>query len=110
MNKEIFKVERNEYAGLIGSMKTDCFDMEKDYQENDIFIHLRSKKTGKLITERIIHDDSEEEYYIFELPDDDERQAPKRIRQYKLETKEEVQAFFDILNKIQKKENDGTVS
>ena len=110
MNKEIYKVERDEYAGLIGAMKVDCFDMEKDYQENDTHIRLRSKKTGKLITERIIHDSSEEEYYIFELPDDDERQAPKRIRQYKLETKEEVQAFFDILNKLQKKENDGTVS
>lgn len=110
MDKNIFKVERDEYAGLIGEMKVDCFDMEKDYQENDTYIRLRSKKTGKLITERIIHNDSEEEYYIFELPDDDERQAPKRIRQYKLETKEEVQAFFDILNKLQKKENDGTVS
>jgi len=31
MNKEIYKVERDEYAGLIGAMKVDCFDMEKDY-------------------------------------------------------------------------------
>lgn len=110
MNKDIYEVTRDEYVGLIGEMRTDCFDMEKDYQENDVFIRLRSKKTGKLITERIVHGDSEEEYYIFELPDNDERQAPKKIRQYKLETKEEVQAFFDILNKLQEKKNDRTIS
>ncbi len=110
MDKSIYEVGRDEYAGLIGSMKIECFDMEKDYQENQTFIRLRSKKTGKLITERIINDDSPEQYYIFELPDNEERQAPKKIRQYKLETKEEVQAFFDILNKLQKKENDRTIS
>ena len=109
MDKSIYEVGRDEYAGLIGSMKIEYFDMEKDYQENQTFIRLRSKKTGKLITERIINDDSTEQYYIFELPDNEERQAPKKIRQYKLETKEEVQAFFDILNKLQKKENDRTI-
>lgn len=110
MNKDIFKVERNEYVGLIGEMRTDCFDIEKEYQKNDLYIRIKSKKTGKLITERIIYDDSEEEYYIFELPDDSERQAPKKIRQYILETKEEVQAFFDTLNKLHKKDNDRVIS
>jgi len=107
MDKSIFEVERNEYAGVIGSMKTECFDMEKEYQDSDIYIRLRSKKTGKLITERVIHEDSNEQYFIINLPEDDERTAPKKIRQYKLETKEEVQAFFDILNKLH---NDRTVS
>ena len=110
MNKDIYEVGRDEYVGLIGEMRVDCFDMEKEYQENDVIIKLVSKKTGALITKRIIHEDQNEQYYIYELPQNDERQAPKKIRQYKLETKEEVQAFFDILNKIQKKENDGTVS
>jgi len=31
MNKDIYKVTRDEYVGLIGEMRTDCFDMEKDY-------------------------------------------------------------------------------
>lgn len=110
MDKDIFEVSRDEYAGLIGEMKVKCFDMEKEYQNTDIYIRLKSKKTGKLITERIIHDNSEEQYYIFELPNIDERLAPKKIRQYQLETKEEVQAFFNILNKLQKKENDRTIS
>lgn len=106
MNKEIYEVSRDEYAGLIGEMRTECFDMEKEYQENQTIIRLKSKQTGALITERIIKDDSPEQYYIYELPQDNERLAPKKIRQYKLETKEEVQAFFDILNKLQKKDHD----
>lgn len=110
MNKDIYEVTRDEYVGLIGEMRTDCFDMEKDYQESNTYIRLRSKQTGKLMTERIIQDNSEEKYYIFELPEDNERQPPKKIRQYKLETKEEVQAFFDILNKLQENKNDRTIS
>ena len=104
MNKEIYQVERDEYAGLIKEMKTACFDMEKEYEGATIHIKLVSKKTGKLISERIIDEEQNESYYIYELPDNDERLPSKKIRQYHLETKEEVQAFFDILNKIQKGE------
>ena len=102
MNKEIYQVERDEYAGLIGEMKTSCFDMEKEYNEDNIHIKLVSKKTGHVISERIIDAEQNETYYIYELPENDERMAPKKIRQYRLESKEEVQAFFDILNKLQK--------
>lgn len=104
MNDEIYKVERNEYAGLIGEMKTDCFDMEKSYENDCTIIKLVSKRTGHIMTKRIIDADQNETYYIYELPADNERLAPKKIRQYQLESKEEVQAFFDILNKIQKGE------
>ena len=102
MNKEIYQVERDEYAGLIGEMKVACFDMEKEYKDDGIHIKLVSKKTGRTITERIIDEEQNEIYYIYELPENDERMAPKKIRQYRLESKEEVQAFFDILNKLQK--------
>lgn len=104
MNKEIYQVERDEYAGLVREMKTSCFDMEKEHKDDGTHIKLVSKKTGKLITERIIDDDQNETYFIFDLPDNDERLASRKIRQYHLETKEEVQSFFDILNKIQKGE------
>ena len=35
------------------------------------------------------------------MPADDERVEPKPVVQVKLETKEEVQAFFDALAKLQ---------
>ena len=31
MNKDIYEVGRDEYVGLIGEMRVDCFDMEKEY-------------------------------------------------------------------------------
>lgn len=102
---DIYEVERNEYAGLIGEMKTHCFDMVKEYTETSTIIKLISKKTNKLITKRIIHEDGDEQYFIYEMPDNDERIAPKRILQVTLETKEEVQHFFDALNQLRSKKN-----
>lgn len=49
---------------------------------------------------RIIPDNEKEKYYIFKMPEDDERIPPAPIRRIVLEDKDEVQAFFDILNKI----------
>ncbi len=103
---EIYEVERDQYAGLIGEMKTKCFNMDISYMENATIVTLTSKKTGKIVTKCIIHEDGNEQYYIYELPENDERLAPKKILKYELQTKEEVQAFFDILNKIQKGEKD----
>ena len=31
---EIYEVERDQYAGLIGEMKTSCFHMDTSYQED----------------------------------------------------------------------------
>ena len=41
------------------------------------------------------------------MPDDNERKAPTPVCKINLKTKEEVQAFFDFINKQQKeKKND----
>lgn len=101
MNKEIYQVGRDEYVGLIGEMKTSCFDMEKEYSSDGIHIKLVSKRTGETMTERIIDEEQNETYYIYVLPENNERAAPKKIRRYCLESKEEVQTFFNILNKLQ---------
>lgn len=101
MNKEIYQVERDEYVGLVREMKTSCFDMEKEYSDDGIHIKLVSKRTGQTMTERIIDEEQNETYYIYVLPENDERMASKKIRRYCLESKEEVQTFFDILNKLQ---------
>ena len=60
---------------------------------------FHNKNTNKLLCAReyCSLEDVPEKYYIFEIPDNDERQAPIPKYQLKLETKEEVQAFFDFL-------------
>lgn len=103
MYNDIYEVERDQYAGLIGEMKTDCFDMEKEYNDEYTSVRLVSKATNTLITERLIYEDGTEKYYIYNLPQNEERLAPKKIRKYELQTKEEVQAFFEVLNKLQKR-------
>lgn len=104
MDNNIYEVERDDYAAFLGQLKKDCADLEKYEDEHTVIIKLRSIKTGKHLTTRIITDEGEEHYFIFNYPDSDERTAPKPIRRITLETKEEVQQFFDALNKIQKGE------
>jgi len=39
-------------------------------------------------------------YYVITMPDDDERKAPPRKRKIELQTREEVEAFFKIINDL----------
>ena len=77
-------------------------DVEQKYERENTTINFYSKKTNKLLCARNIPQDGIETYFVFNMPDDDERVQPKAIRQIKLETKEEVQAFFNALNKVLK--------
>ena len=102
MNNEIYEVERDDYVGFLYQLNKEKMDVEEyDYPEGHI-IKLKSKKTGKHLTTRIIDDEKHEEhYYVFNMPDDDERVEPKGVIKVTLNSKEEVQTFFDALNKLQ---------
>lgn len=102
MENELYEVSRDEYAGLVKQLKKDCVELEEYAYKDMLFLKLKSKKTGKHLTTRIVPDEGEEKYYVFNLPDDNERTAAPRIRQIHLETPEEVQVFFDILKQINK--------
>lgn len=104
---DIYEVDRNDYVGFIGQLNKTMMDVEQSYYDGYTSMLIRSQATNKALCERIIYENGNEKYYVYNMPEDNERVAPKRIRQIKLETKEEVQAFFDALNKIQKeKKND----
>ena len=102
MNEEIYEVNRDEYAGFMNEIKPECRDAEIIYQDNYTLLKVISKKTKKHLCSRYIFEDGNEKYYIYEMPDNDERQRGKPVRKITLETKEEVQAFFDILSNISK--------
>ena len=115
VNNDIYEVERDDYLAFIGQLNKKLMDAEQYFKEDRTLIKVKSKSTGKhLCTREIIHKENEDEekYYIFNYPENNERLAPKPIRQITLDTKEDVQAFFDILGKIQRGEikNDGTIS
>lgn len=108
MDNSIYEVERDEYVGFLGQLNKTMMDIEHCAldAENTFIIKVKSKNTGTHLCSRIITDDAEH-YYIFNMPADDERIAPKPVMKITLDTKEDVQAFFDILNKLHKeKEND----
>lgn len=113
MNESIFEVTRNEYKGLIQELKPNGFKVENvDLDRTHTVSKIFSLKTGKCICSRITHhpkysEPEPEKYFIFELPDNDERNASVPVYHLNLETKEEVQAFFDFLSKQNKeKAND----
>lgn len=108
MNESIFEVSRDDYKYFIETIKSETKNIitEKldDWHE---VTKIFSKKTGKCLASRITHIPYEDEarepekYYIFELPNDDERMAPIPHMKIVLETKEEVQAFLDGIKKLQ---------
>ena len=101
MDNSIYEVERNEYAGFIGQLNKEMMDVEQYYEEDLTIMKIKSKNTGIHLCTRIIPAEGEEHYYVFNMPADDERITPKPVMKITLDTKEDVQAFFDALNKLQ---------
>lgn len=110
-DNSIYEVTRNEYKGFVEQIKpeyrrVEVIEIDKRHTASKIF----SKKTGKCLCSRVSYtanygDPEPEKYYVFEMPEKEERQAPVPKQQIVLETKEEVQTFFDFLAKKTKKEN-----
>ena len=98
MNNSIYEVNRDEYAGFIGQLNKQMMDVEQFYEDKLTIMKIKSKKTGTHLCTRMITEDGEEYYYIFNMPDDSERVAPKPVMKITLDNKEDVQAFFNALN------------
>ena len=112
MDNSIYEVERDEYVGFIGQLNKTMMDVEQYYEEEVTIMKIKSKSTGKHLCTRIIPSEGDEHYYIFEMPEENERIEPRPVMKITLNTKEEVQALFDALNKMQLEahRNDGAVS
>lgn len=109
MNQEIFEVSRDEYVGFVDQINPAAKHSIQIENEDCKSILTYSNKTNKLLCQRdIFEDDGVEQYYVFEMPDDDERREPPCKRKIVLNTKEEVQLFMDFLSQASKK-NDGIV-
>lgn len=112
MDNSIYEVTRDDYKAFVEQIKRGCGRVEivttKSYQ----FSNIISQKTGKRLCGRktYINNNNKnipEKYYIYEMPDDDERCKPIPKLRLNLETREEVQAFFNILSKMNKEKNNG---
>lgn len=103
MNKDIYEVEKEDYVGFLSQIKPNSLEKQVIENPNCTIFNFNSKLTNKLLcSHEIYQDDKKEYYYIYKMPDDQERCEPPRIKKLHLETREEVQAFFDIISKLQK--------
>ena len=108
MNESIFLVEREDYKSLIERLKVEKIRTEKVEEREYTIIKIFGIDSNECICSRKAYTNGTkpEEYYIFKFPKDDEWGPPVPKRKVVLETKEEVQAFFNALSKLQKeKEN-----
>ena len=98
-NRDMYMVEREDYVGFFRSIKPDCIYTERKEDDEWGLLQVYSLKTNKLLGELRHNLKSEDDfYYIYEFPDQDECCPPKAIRRITLETREEVEAFFQILS------------
>lgn len=112
MNNDLYEVTRDEYVGFLGQIKPDARATETFELDDYKVIKTFSIKTNTHFCSRFIpkNDDEEEHYYVFNMPENEERCPPTPVQKFVLQTPEEVEIFFNLLGKAQRGElNDGVV-
>jgi hypothetical protein len=106
MDKEymnVYEVERDDYVGYVHQLKKDKVHSTQIHNDDDTsYLKIYSNTTDTLLAEQFF-DGEELHYFIYVMPEDDERQAAPAVRRIVLETPEEVEAFFKVLNEVTKK-------
>lgn len=101
MDNSIYEVDRDEYVGFLGQLNKEMMDVEKYFQDDVIITKIKSKNSGTHLCTQIITQDGDVHYFVFNMPADNERIDPKGVMKVTLDKREDVQAFFDALNKLQ---------
>lgn len=103
--KEYLEVSVDEYRSFTKELKPEFFHKEEETFDGGKAYYIVSNNSDKLICGNTYDQNTETvHYYIVNMPEDNERSAPQKIRKIVLESEEEVKAFFDIINKATKKE------
>lgn len=104
--QELYEVTASDYTNFIRTLKRGTYKVEP----TEVGKIIRHKITGTPLAEQ---NNETHKVYIYNFPPDEDRVAPVPVRRLHLNTREEVQAFFDALSKMYKegqKHHDGTVS
>lgn len=100
MNIDIFEVTRKDYHAFVERIIPG---KGRIVDEQNGFIKIYSNATDKCWCGRKEATEEEaEKYYIFDYPEVDEWGPPVPKVRLTLETKEEVQAFFNALSELRK--------
>ena len=104
MREELYSVTRDEYVGFVKQLIPQ--QMHTEHIENDdgtASLKIYANRDDTLIAEQYLTSDECYEYYIYNMPNNADRRAPKPVQKIVLETPEEVKAFFDILSQATQK-------
>lgn len=106
--ESIYEVTRADYTSFVEQIKpeyrkVEVVEIDPIHTATKIF----SPNTGKCLCSRVTYtaeygDPEPEIYYIFEMPENYERLAPIPKMRITLNSKEEVQKFFDYFAQKQK--------
>lgn len=105
MNESIFEVTRDDYKAFVERFLPGAVMAQEEDYENGKILKVYSNKTNKLLCSQKMKKEEDTiyyTYYIFEYPDNDEWGPPIPKFKLNLETKEEVQAFFNALAELKK--------
>ena len=100
MREELYSVTRDEYVGFVKQLIPQ--NMHTEHIENDdetASLKIYANRDDMLIAEQYLNADGIYEYYVYNMPVKEDRRSAKPVQKIVLETQEEVQAFFDILQK-----------
>lgn len=104
MTESIYLVEREDYKALVERLKVEKIRTEKIVEKEFTILKIFGIDSNECICSRKTYNEgvNPEEYYIFKFPEDNEWGPPVPKRKIVLDTKEEVQAFFNLISELQK--------
>ena len=101
-NKELYAVTREEYAAFVETLKPECRRIEVKEDEDSITYNIYSIKRDILLCSRESNLHRPEKYYIYELANAEESRPAIPKTRLVLDSKEQVQAFFNAVAKMAK--------
>lgn len=103
-NNNLYEVSRDEYVGFVTQINPEARVTQEEENNGVKWVKTYSTTLHVLLCAREIYvtgeREGEEHYYVFEFPPNEDRIAPKPVRKITLDTKEEVQEFFQALSKV----------
>lgn len=113
-DKAMYEVSRDEYKSFIEQIKPECRRVELDKLDWRLTAaKVYSVKSGRCLASRVfdhrqeVNNPEPERYYIFEIPEANESLPPIPKLKINLETREQVQAFFNAVSKHKEMSENG---
>lgn len=107
MENNIFEVTYDEYKGFVDQLIKDKIVSSIANDENYTSVSIYSIKThnrlAAIYTPMENNEDTKVHYFVYNMPEDDERKSARPVQQIKLENTDEIKAFMALLNEINRK-------